>query len=107
MNSTIIHPDVWKYDLIHRTYTVEETARGSLTLIVVKKSGVVKGSIEVSGREGIWILRERIIGGINRLPCMTTTQRDESAIASLFEIGDQIFNVTTDSTQVKNSSGWA
>jgi len=107
MNSTIIHPDVWKYDLIHRGYTVEETTRESLTLIVVKLSDVVKGSIEASGREGIWILREKIVGGLNRLPCVTTTQRDESAIAALFKIGDLIFNTTTDTIQTKNSSGWA
>ena len=90
MNSDILHPDVWKYDLENRGYTIEETSNSSLTLIVVKESGVEVGREEASGREGIWIVRERLEGGESLLPCLTTNQRD----LHTFKLGHQIINVS-------------
>lgn len=96
-------PDIWKLDLINRGYTVEETPRESLTLIVVKLSGDTVGIIEAAGREGIYILRERLEGGKNLLPCITTTQRDTLT----FKLGHQIVNTTNDSIiEYWNGSNW-
>ena len=96
-------PDIWKLDLENRGYTVEETPRESLTLIVVKLSGDTVGIIEAAGREGIYILRERLEGGKNLLPCITTTQRDTLS----FKLGHQIINTTNDSTvEYWNGSVW-
>ena len=86
-------PDIWKLDLENRGYTVEETPRESLTLIVVKLAGDTVGIIESAGREGIYILRERLEGGKNLLPCITAAQRDTLA----FKLGHQIINTTNDS----------
>ena len=96
-------PDIWKLDLENRGYTVEETPRESLTLIVVKLSGDTVGIIESAGREGIYILRERLEGGRNLLPCITTDQRDTLA----FKLGHQIINTTNDSIiEYWNGSSW-
>lgn len=86
-------PDIWKLDLENRGYTVDETTRESLTLILIKLSGDTVGIIESAGREGIYILRERLEGGKSLLPCLTTTQRDTLD----FKLGHQIINVTNDS----------
>ena len=97
-------PDIWKLDLENRGYTVEETPRESLTLIVVKDSlDVEVGRIELAGREGIYILRERLEGGRNLLPCLTTAQRDTIT----FKMGHQILNITTDSIlEYWNGNRW-
>ena len=96
-------PDIWKLDLENRGYTVEETPRESLTLIVVKLSGDTVGIIESAGREGIYILRERLEGGRNLPPCLTTAQRDTLA----FKLGHQIVNTTNDSIiEYWNGSSW-
>ena len=102
MNSDILHPDVWQYDLENRGYTVEETVNGSLTLIVVKESDVEVGRIEVSGREGMWILRERLEGGESLLPCLTVTQRDSIT----FKVGHGILNIDTAIAESWNGSAW-
>ena len=87
-------PDIWKLDLENRGYTVEETPRESLTLIVVKDSlDVEVGRIELAGREGIYILRERLEGDKSLLPCLTTAQRNTLT----FKLGQQILNTTNDS----------
>ena len=97
------NPDIWKLDLENRGYTVEETPRESLTLIVVKLSGDTVGIIESAGREGIYILRERLEGGRNLLPCITTAQRDTLT----FKLGHQIVNTTNDSIiEYWNGSAW-
>ncbi|MGR3177019.1 MAG: hypothetical protein ACUZ8E_03055 [Candidatus Anammoxibacter sp.] len=51
------------------------------------------GRIELSGREGIYILRERLEGDKSLLPCLTTAQRDTLT----FKLGQQILNTTNDS----------
>ena len=97
------NPDIWKLDLENRGYTVEETPRESLTLIVVKLADVTVGIIESAGREGIYILRERLEGGRNLLPCITTEQRDTLT----FKLGHQIINITNDSIiEYWNGSSW-
>lgn len=103
MNSTIVHPDVWMYDLQNRGYTIEETPRDSLTLIVVKLSGVEKGRIEVSGREGIFILRERIVGNEFILPLLSEVERD----LITFKKGSQIVNTNTGAEETKINGSWA
>ncbi len=96
-------PDIWKLDLENRGYTVEETPRESLTLIVVKLSNDTVGIIESAGREGIYILRERLEGSKNLLACLTTAQRDTLA----FKLGHQILNTTNDSiVEFWNGSSW-
>jgi len=97
------NPDIWKYDLINRGYTVEETPRQSLTLIVVKLSGVQVGNIEAAGREGIYLLRERLVGGKNLPSCLTIVQRNGFE----FLLGQRIVN--TDSGNIIeywNGSAW-
>ena len=103
MNSDILHPDTWKYDLENRGYTVEETVNNALTLIVVKLSGTEVGRKEAPGREGIWIVREILEGGESLLPCLTTTQRDSIA----FKSGHQIINQDNRNiVETWNGSNW-
>lgn len=96
-------PDIWKLDLINRGYTVEETPRESLTLIVVKDSlDVEVGRIELAGREGIYVLREKLEGGKNLLPCLTTAQID----TLVFKLGHQIVNATDSTIEYWNGGVW-
>ena len=103
MNSDILHPDVWMHDLTNRGYTVEETPNGPLTLIVVKLSGTEVGRQLASGREGIFMVRERLEGGESLLPCLTTAQRN----GITFKTGHQIANSSTGNTvECWNGTSW-